>query len=130
MGLSFRCSFTRRFLLPLRCSGRVKTLHPKVHGGILARRDLETHQKAIDAHNIDLIDIVVVNLYPFRETVLADKEPTYAVRMRSRGCSRVEPGAALLWWEWGDRRASCRFIGGCVHGEFLFVRPDRAFARF
>jgi len=49
--------------------GRVKTLHPMVHGGILARRDLEKHIRDLDSHNIGLIDLVVVNLYPFVETV-------------------------------------------------------------
>ncbi len=49
--------------------GRVKTLHPKIHGGILAKRtDLE-HQKDIEANNLELIDLVVVNLYPFKKTV-------------------------------------------------------------
>ena len=49
--------------------GRVKTLHPKIHGGILARRDLATHREAMAQHEIAPIDLVVVNLYPFRETV-------------------------------------------------------------
>ena len=49
--------------------GRVKTLHPKVHGGILARRDLPEHRAALEAHGIPTIDLVVVNLYPFRATV-------------------------------------------------------------
>jgi phosphoribosylaminoimidazolecarboxamide formyltransferase/IMP cyclohydrolase len=49
--------------------GRVKTLHPKVHGGILARRDMAAHRDAIAQHGIPTIDLVVVNLYPFRETV-------------------------------------------------------------
>ncbi|MGO1119590.1 bifunctional phosphoribosylaminoimidazolecarboxamide formyltransferase/IMP cyclohydrolase [Rhodovibrionaceae bacterium A322] len=49
--------------------GRVKTLHPTVHGGILARRDLASHQEAMETHGIPAIDLVVVNLYPFRETV-------------------------------------------------------------
>ncbi len=49
--------------------GRVKTLHPKVHGGILARRDLDSHRDAMAAHDIGAIDLVAVNLYPFRETV-------------------------------------------------------------
>jgi len=49
--------------------GRVKTLHPKVHGGILARRDLPAHVDALAAHGIPTIDLVVVNLYPFRATV-------------------------------------------------------------
>jgi len=53
---------------PEMLDGRVKTLHPVVHGGLLARRDLPEHMKAIADHNIGTIDLVVVNLYPFRET--------------------------------------------------------------
>ena len=54
---------------PEMLDGRVKTLHPKVHGGILARRDLPAHVAALEQHGIPPIDLVVVNLYPFRETV-------------------------------------------------------------
>ena len=53
---------------PEMLDGRVKTLHPVVHGGLLARRDLPEHMKAIAEHDIGTIDLVVVNLYPFRET--------------------------------------------------------------
>jgi len=53
---------------PEMLDGRVKTLHPMVHGGLLARRDLAEHMEAIAAHGIAPIDLVVVNLYPFRET--------------------------------------------------------------
>ena len=49
--------------------GRVKTLHPRVHGGILAARDKETHQTAMQENNIEGIDMVVANLYPFVETL-------------------------------------------------------------
>ncbi len=49
--------------------GRVKTLHPAVHGGILARRDLPAHMEALAAHRIAPIDLVVVNLYPFAATI-------------------------------------------------------------
>ena len=49
--------------------GRVKTLHPRIHGGILARRDDASHQADLEAQAIDPIDVVVVNLYPFRETI-------------------------------------------------------------
>ncbi len=49
--------------------GRVKTLHPKIHGGLLARRDNQEHMGAAVEHGIDMIDLVVVNLYPFEETV-------------------------------------------------------------
>jgi phosphoribosylaminoimidazolecarboxamide formyltransferase/IMP cyclohydrolase len=54
---------------PEMLDGRVKTLHPKVHAGILARRDLETHRAALTEHDIPAIDLVVANLYPFRETI-------------------------------------------------------------
>lgn len=53
---------------PEMLDGRVKTLHPAVHGGLLARRDLPEHMGAIAAHGIERIDLVAVNLYPFRET--------------------------------------------------------------
>jgi len=54
---------------PEMMDGRIKTLHPKVHGGILARRDNEDDLAAMNEHGIDPIDLVCVNLYPFRETV-------------------------------------------------------------
>lgn len=49
--------------------GRVKTLHPKIHGGLLGRRDDPEHRDAMQAHAIEGIDLLIVNLYPFRETV-------------------------------------------------------------
>ncbi|MFZ6723889.1 bifunctional phosphoribosylaminoimidazolecarboxamide formyltransferase/IMP cyclohydrolase [Undibacterium sp. MH2W] len=54
---------------PEMLDGRVKTLHPKVHGGILARRDFPEHVAALEEHGIPTIDMVVVNLYPFQQTV-------------------------------------------------------------
>ena len=51
------------------CDGRVKTLHPKVHGGLLARRDDENHLAALKENQIEFIDMVCVNLYPFRQTI-------------------------------------------------------------
>ncbi len=69
-----QCGFT---ILPLEgltgfpeiLEGRVKTLHPKVFGGLLARRDSAEHLEQLAAHGMGLIDLVVVNLYPFREVV-------------------------------------------------------------
>ncbi|HLV00411.1 MAG TPA: bifunctional phosphoribosylaminoimidazolecarboxamide formyltransferase/IMP cyclohydrolase, partial [Acidobacteriota bacterium] len=49
--------------------GRVKTLHPRIHGGILARHDQESHQKILHEHGIPPIGLVIVNLYPFNRTV-------------------------------------------------------------
>ena len=53
---------------PEMLDGRVKTLHPKIHGGILGRRDNTEHIETMKNHGIDPIDLVVVNLYPFEET--------------------------------------------------------------
>lgn len=55
---------------PEMLDGRVKTLHPKIHAGILARRDDSEHMKALKETKIDTVDMVVVNLYPFKETVM------------------------------------------------------------
>jgi phosphoribosylaminoimidazolecarboxamide formyltransferase / IMP cyclohydrolase len=54
---------------PEMMDGRIKTLHPRVHGGILARRDVPEHVKAMEDHGIRPIDLVVINLYPFEETI-------------------------------------------------------------
>ncbi len=54
---------------PEMLDGRVKTLHPKVHGGLLARRAVPEHMAALKTHGIDTIDLLVVNLYPFEATV-------------------------------------------------------------
>ncbi len=63
---------------PEMLDGRVKTLHPKVHGGLLARRGVPEHERAVREHGIELIDLVCVNLYPFEQTVrradIADEE--------------------------------------------------------
>ncbi len=58
---------------PEMLDGRVKTLHPKVHGGILARRDFPEHVAKLEEHKIPTIDMVVVNLYPFQATVAKDQ---------------------------------------------------------
>lgn len=57
---------------PEMLDGRVKTLHPKVHGGLLAVRNSEEHMKTVQEHGIDLIEMVIVNLYPFFENANAD----------------------------------------------------------
>ena len=54
---------------PEMLDGRVKTLHPKIHGGILARRDVPEHLAALEKHGITPIDLVVVALYPFEQSV-------------------------------------------------------------
>ena len=54
---------------PEMMDGRVKTLHPKIHGGLLAKRDKATHMQSAEDHGIHMIDMVVVNLYPFEQTI-------------------------------------------------------------
>ncbi len=54
---------------PEMMDGRIKTLHPKVHGGILGKRDDASHMKSMEQHGISPIDMVVINLYPFEETI-------------------------------------------------------------
>jgi phosphoribosylaminoimidazolecarboxamide formyltransferase / IMP cyclohydrolase len=71
--------------------GRVKTLHPAIHGGILARRDLVEHRRELTEHGIALFDIVVVNLYPFQQTIARPGiEPAAAIEQIDIG------GVALL----------------------------------
>lgn len=67
---------------PEMMEGRVKTLHPKVHGGLLARRDKESHMQSAAEHGIEMIDLVVVNLYPFESTV-AKPDTSYALAIEN-----------------------------------------------
>ncbi|MEM7228204.1 MAG: bifunctional phosphoribosylaminoimidazolecarboxamide formyltransferase/IMP cyclohydrolase [Planctomycetota bacterium] len=57
---------------PEMMNGRVKTLHPGIHGGLLGRRDLPSHVDAMTAHNIPEIDLVCINLYPFEKTIMQE----------------------------------------------------------
>jgi phosphoribosylaminoimidazolecarboxamide formyltransferase/IMP cyclohydrolase len=87
---------------PEMLDGRVKTLHPRIHAGLLARRDDPRHTEAIEAHGIDLIDLVVVNLYPFRETIARpDVTLAEAIEMIDIG------GPSLL-------RAAAKNHSGCL----------------
>lgn len=72
----------------------MKTLHPGVHGGILAKRDDKQHMAAIDEHRISPIDVVVVNLYPFRQTVTAEQSPSYETAVENIDIGKQHP--ALL----------------------------------
>jgi phosphoribosylaminoimidazolecarboxamide formyltransferase/IMP cyclohydrolase len=68
--------------------GRVKTLHPKIHGGILSRRGHEGDEEAMAAHDIDAIDLVIINLYPFEQT---------SIFIRSNRRSRPETITTPAW---------------------------------
>ena len=74
--------------------GRVKTLHPKVFGGILARRDHETDKKQLSEYEIDEIDLVIVDLYPFKETVASGAdEQTIIEKIDIGGISLIRAAA-------------------------------------
>jgi phosphoribosylaminoimidazolecarboxamide formyltransferase / IMP cyclohydrolase len=83
---------------PEMLDGRVKTLHPRVHGGLLARRDLPEHMAALQAHGIEAIDLLVVNLYPFeRATSRADCTLDDAIENIDIGGPAMLRGAAKNW---------------------------------
>ena len=94
---------------PEMLDGRVKTLHPGVHGGILARRDVPAHMQALADHNIGAIDLVACNLYPFVATVTRPGSPPNAAMFscthsRAAIWSRIpkqpEPGTSSpAWWK-------------------------------
>ena len=83
---------------PEMLDGRVKTLHPRVHGGILARRDLPEHMAALKEHGIDTIDMLVVNLYPFAQaTAKADCTLENAIENIDIGGPTMLRAAAKNW---------------------------------
>ena len=74
--------------------GRVKTLHPKIFGGILGRRELENDQKEMAQYEIPEIDLVIVDLYPFEETVASGAdEPAIIEKIDIGAISLIRPGA-------------------------------------
>ena len=95
---------------PEMMDGRVKTLHPKVHGGLLAVRDNPEHVAAMESHAIGAIDLVVVNLYPFEATVAKGAQRDEVIEnIDIGGPSMVRSAAknhAFVTIEIG--RASCR----------------------
>ena len=89
---------------PEMMDGRVKTLHPKIHGGLLPLRENENHMKAALDHGIEMIDLVAVNLYPFEETVAQRmwllKKPLNKLILVVHPCCGVQPkiiGMLLLF---------------------------------
>jgi phosphoribosylaminoimidazolecarboxamide formyltransferase/IMP cyclohydrolase len=83
---------------PEMLDGRVKTLHPRIHGGLLARRDLPAHMAALAEHGIDTIDLLVVNLYPFANaTARADCTLDDAIENIDIGGPAMLRAAAKNW---------------------------------
>ncbi|MHB8492972.1 MAG: bifunctional phosphoribosylaminoimidazolecarboxamide formyltransferase/IMP cyclohydrolase [Casimicrobiaceae bacterium] len=123
---------------PEMLDGRVKTLHPKVHGGILARRDLKSHRDALAEAEIAPIDLVVVNLYPFRETV-ANPQCTLddaienidiggPAMLRAAAKNWAHVGAVVDPADYGDVLAELTANGGALSAALRFRLMQRAFA--
>ncbi len=84
--------------LPEMLDGRVKTLHPRIHGGLLARRDLPAHMASLAEHGIATIDLLVVNLYPFAQaTARADCTLEEAIENIDIGGPAMLRAAAKNW---------------------------------
>ncbi|HET9051994.1 MAG TPA: bifunctional phosphoribosylaminoimidazolecarboxamide formyltransferase/IMP cyclohydrolase, partial [Candidatus Dormibacteraeota bacterium] len=105
---------------PEMLDGRVKTLHPAVHAGILARRELAEHMAQLEAHGYAAIDIVVVGLYPFRETVAAGAAPAEIVEkidiggptmIRAAAKNAASVAVAVHPRQYGDLLADLRAHG-------------------
>jgi phosphoribosylaminoimidazolecarboxamide formyltransferase/IMP cyclohydrolase len=83
---------------PEMMDGRIKTLHPRIHGGLLAVRDNPEHVAAMNEHDIEPIDLVVVNLYPFEQTVMqGDATPEEAIEQIDIGGPAMIRSAAKNW---------------------------------
>ena len=89
---------------PEMLDGRVKTLHPRIHGGLLARRDVPAHMAALAEHGIGTIDLLVVNLYPFAQATRASRTARSTTRSRTstsaarRCCARRRRTGTT--WPW------------------------------
>ena len=123
---------------PEMLDGRVKTLHPKIHGGLLARRDREDHMSAIAAAGTTPIDLLVVNLYPFRQTIekagctLEDAIENIDIGGPSmvRGAAKNHSGVAVVT-DPGDYRCileELRDKGGKLSAATRFALAKKAFA--
>jgi phosphoribosylaminoimidazolecarboxamide formyltransferase/IMP cyclohydrolase len=123
---------------PEMLDGRVKTLHPKIHGGVLARRDMPTHMAAIEKAGIAPIDLVVVNLYPFAQTV-AKPDCTLDQAVENidiggptmvRAAAKNYPGVAVVT-DPGDYAGlidELRANGGALSAATRFALAKKAFA--
>lgn len=97
---------------PEMLDGRVKTLHPKVHGGLLARRDVPAHMASIEEHGIATIDLLIVNLYPFEETVAkAGCTLEEAIENIDIGGPAMVRSAAKNWKDVGVLTDSSQYMG-------------------
>lgn len=122
---------------PEMLDGRVKTLHPKIHGGILGRRDVDEHVTKMREHQIEPIDLVCVNLYPFAQTIAqADCTLTQAIENIDIGGPAMVRSAAKNWQHVGivtDNQDFQTIIdelqrSGCLSSSTRFTLSCKAFA--
>ena len=123
---------------PEMLDGRVKTLHPRVHGGLLARRDVPAHMAALAEHHIDTIDVLVVNLYPFEATVAkAGCTLEDAIENIDIGGPAMVRSAAKNWKDVAVLTDPAQYAGviaelqanGCVSQKTKFALSMAAFNR-
>ena len=112
--------------------GRVKTLHPLVHAGILADRRLETHVRQLDELGVEAFDLVVVNLYPFRETVASGATPGEVVEQIDiggpsmvRAAAKNHPSVAVVV----EPAAYAGVLAAVAEGGFTLVQRTRLAAQ-
>jgi phosphoribosylaminoimidazolecarboxamide formyltransferase / IMP cyclohydrolase len=121
---------------PEMLDGRVKTLHPRIHAGLLARRDLPAHMAALEQHGIGTIDLLVINLYPFAETIAkADCTLDDAIENIDIGGPAMLRAAAKNWQDVAvviDPRDYPQVLGelstGGVKRETKFALARKVFA--
>ena len=118
--------------------GRVKTLHPKVHGGVLADRDIPDHMAALERLGIGEIDLVVVNLYPFEQTIAGGADFAAAIENIDIGgpamirAAAKNHGSVVVVTEpedYGGLIAELRATDGSTHAAFRRKLAAKAFAR-
>ena len=118
--------------------GRLKTLHPKVHGGLLARRDDPVHRSAMQAHGIDPIDLLVVNLYPFESTVAAGASLADCVEnidiggpamIRAAAKNHADVAVLVEVEDYAALTSELDVHGGATTAAFRLTLAQRAFAR-
>ncbi|MCK0167864.1 bifunctional phosphoribosylaminoimidazolecarboxamide formyltransferase/IMP cyclohydrolase [Jannaschia sp. S6380] len=123
---------------PEMMDGRVKTLHPAIHGGLLALRDDPAHREAMEAHGIGAIDLLVVNLYPFEATVASGADPAACIEnIDIGGPAMIRAGAKNPAWtcvvtdpeDYDDLLAELDVNDGGTTLSFRQRQAARAFGR-
>ena len=122
---------------PEMMDGRLKTLHPSVHGGLLAVRDEKSHLEAMEAHKIKEIDLLIVNLYPFAETVKSGADYTHCIENIDIGGPAMIRAAAKNFnyvttvvdsQDYGDLIDELNVNNGCTSYAFRQKLSQNAFS--